>query len=135
MPDHTQRLLLLAAAEPAGDPMLLWRAADGRPRRGCRRAGRGRWPVEIGAKVQFRHPLVRSAVYGAAPLADRQRVHQALAEATDAAIDPDRRAWHRAQAALGPDVDLAAELERSADRAMARGGFAAAAAFLERAAS
>jgi DNA-binding CsgD family transcriptional regulator len=134
LPADTQRLLLLAAADPIGEPMLLWRAAE--------RLGLGvdvaapaesAGLVEIGAKVQFRHPLVRSAVYGTAPSADRQRVHRALADATDAAVDPDRRAWHRAQAALGPDAAVADELERSADRAMARGGLAAAAAFLERA--
>lgn len=136
LPGDTQRLLLLAAADPLGDPMLLWRAAE-RLGLGVKAAAPAESAglLEFGAKVQFRHPLVRSAVYGAASLADRQQVHQALAEATDAVIDPDRRAWHRAQAALGPDADVAAELERSADRAMARGGLAAAAAFLERAAT
>jgi AAA ATPase domain len=129
LPELTRHLLLLAAAEPTGDPALLWRAAGG--------LGIGvdaAAPAEadglltVGAQVTFRHPLVRSAVYRAAPVADRRRVHRAIAEATDPGTDPDRRAWHRAQAAAGPDEDIASELERSASRAHARGGLAAAAA-------
>ncbi len=136
MPDQTQRLLLLAAAEPAGDPALLMRAAE-LVGLGVEAAAPAEAVglIELAAQVRFHHPLVRSAIYRAAPLADRQAVHRALADATDTQTDPDRRAWHRAQAALGADEDLAAELERSAERAQARGGLAAAAAFLERAAA
>ena len=134
MPDPTQRFLLLAAAEPAGDPMLLMRAAklvglDVEAAAPAEAVGL----IELTAQVRFHHPLVRSAIYRAAPLAHRQLVHSALAGATDTQADPDRRAWHRAQAALGADEHLAAELEHSAERAQARGGMAAAAAFLERA--
>jgi DNA-binding CsgD family transcriptional regulator len=136
MPDHTQRLLLLAAAEPVGDPRLLMRAAE-LVGLGVEAAvpAEAVGLIELAELVRFHHPLVRSAIYSAAPLADRQAVHRALADATDAQADPDRRAWHRAQAALGTDEDLAAELERSAERAQGRGGLAAAAAFLERAAT
>jgi DNA-binding CsgD family transcriptional regulator len=136
LPRQTRRLLLLAAADPTGDPALVWRAA-GRLGIGAGAAG----PAEadrlltVAAQVIFRHPLVRSAVYHAAPARDRRQAHRAIAEATDPGTDPDRRAWHRAQAVAGPDEDVAAELERSAGRAQARGGFAAAAAFLERSAA
>jgi DNA-binding CsgD family transcriptional regulator len=135
LPEETQRLLMVAAAEPAGDPTLLWRAAG---RLGIGSAALA--PAEtagllnVGARVRFRHPLVRSAVYRAASASERQAVHAALAEATDPDTDPDRRAWHRAQAASVPDEEVAAELERSADRAQGRGGVAAAAAFLARSA-
>ena len=135
LPAGTQRLLQLAAADPSGDPSLVWRAAGrlGIPvQAGAPAADAGL--VEFGAQVRFRHPLVRSAAYRSASVQDRQEVHAALAEVTDPDIDPDRRAWHRAQAAPGPDEDVAGELERSAGRAQARGGLAAAAAFLERAA-
>ena len=127
-------MLLIAAAEPIGDPVLLWRAAE---RLGVGPAAAA--PADahgllaIGERVTFRHPLVRSAVYGAAAPEDRQRVHRALADATDADADPDRRAWHLAHATVGLDEDVAAELERSAGRAQDRGGLAAAAAFRRRA--
>jgi DNA-binding CsgD family transcriptional regulator len=136
LPAQARQLLLVAAADPTGDPALVWRAA-GRLAIGVQDAGPAgdAGLAEFGARVRFRHPLVRSAVYLSAPVRDRQEVHRALAEATDAAADPDRRAWHRAQAAAGPDEDVAAELERSADRAQARGGLAAVAAFGERAAA
>jgi outer membrane PBP1 activator LpoA protein len=91
--------------------------------------------LAIGTRVTFRHPLVRSSVYRAASTEDRQAVHRALADATDPEVDPDRRAWHLAHATPGFDEDVASELERSAGRAQARGGLAAAAAFLERAAA
>ncbi len=88
--------------------------------------------VEIGTRVRFRHPLVRAAAYRTAAEEERARVHRALADATDQDLDPDRRSWHLAQAATGPDDEIAAELEQSAGRAQTRGGYAAAAAFLER---
>ena len=132
VPAETRRLLL-AAADPSGDPLLVWRAAAklGIPAQAATPAVDARL-VEFGTRVRFRHPLARSAAYRSASLPDRQEVHGALAEATDAKLDPDRRAWHRAQAAAGPDEQVAAELERAAGRAQRRGGFGAAAAFLER---
>ncbi len=133
LPDDAHRLLLLAAADPTGDPALIWRAA--------RELGIAETTAEtvaaeglltLGARVVFRHPLVRSAVYQVAEIDARRRVHLALAGATDPATDPDRRAWHLAQAASAPDESIAQLLEGSADRARARGGVAASAAFLER---
>ena len=136
LPEQTRLLLAVAAADPTGDPALVRRAAG--------RLGLGVEVAEqaeetellntggIGGQVVFRHPLMRPAAYRAVSPGDRRKVHAALAEATDAQTDPDRRAWHLAQAMSGPDEEVAAELERSAGRAQARGGLAAAAAFLER---
>ncbi|WP_427892374.1 AAA family ATPase [Kribbella sp. GL6] len=157
LPTETRLLLLTAAAEPLGDPTLLWRAAEqlglgtgagGQVGAGGS-GGDGEFGVVVGAaagavesgliefdqQIRFRHPLVRSAAYRTATPQQRLAVHRALAAVTDPEADPDRRAWHRAQAAVTPDEDVAAELERSADRARARGGFFAAGIFLERAAA
>ena len=136
LPDDTQRLLSVAAAEPTGDPSLLWRAAERLAITGVAlEPAESAGLIETGGRVRFRHPLVRSAVYRATTPEQRRQVHRALAEATDTEVDPDRRAWHLAEAMAGPDEDVAAELERAAVRAQARGGLAAAAAFLERAAT
>jgi DNA-binding CsgD family transcriptional regulator len=133
LPEEAQRLLLVAAAEPTGDPLLVWRAAE---RLGISAAAtvdtRRGGLLTFGEQVTFRHPLVRSAVYRSATAKERQAVHLALADVTDRQIDPDRRAWHLAVAASGPDEEIASELEHSAGRAQARGGLAAAAAFLQR---
>ena len=135
LPDPTRLLLLVAAAEPTGDPLLVWSAAAALGLdAGSAAPATATGLVEIGAQVRFGHPLVRSAVYRAAVPHDRQRVHRALADATDTELDPDCRAWHLAQATEGLDEDVAAELERSAGRARARAGLAAGAAFCERAA-
>jgi hypothetical protein len=130
-----RRFLLLAAAEPLGDSALLWRAVDqlGLERR-AGAAAEASGLIEVGTRVRFRHPLVRSAAYRSMPADERMAVHHALAEVTDPAIDPDRRAWHRRRAASGPDEEVAAELEAAADRARLRGGLTAAATFLEHAA-
>jgi DNA-binding CsgD family transcriptional regulator len=134
LPMPTQRLLLTAAAEPVGDKALLIRAARSLGISADVAAdAESEGLIEIDTRVRFRHPLMRSAAYRAAELDDRREVHRALAQATDPHADPDRRAWHDAIATVGTDEGVAAELERSADRARARGGIAAAAAFLERA--
>jgi DNA-binding CsgD family transcriptional regulator len=134
LPPDTQRLLLIAAAEPLGEPVPVWRAAE---RLGIRAEAAAPAATaglcEFGATVRFRHPLVRSAVYRFASPEDRRAVHGALAEVTEPEGDNDRRAWHWAQATPAPDEHLAAELEGAAGRARARGGFAAAAAFLQEA--
>jgi DNA-binding CsgD family transcriptional regulator len=130
----TRLLLLVAAAETVGDPLLVWRASAELgigPEAAAPATAAGL--IDFGSQIRFRHPLVRSAVKNAAAPEDRHRVHRALAEATDADLDPDRRAWHLAHATAGLDEDVAAELERSAGRARARGGLAAGAAFHERA--
>jgi DNA-binding CsgD family transcriptional regulator len=136
LPPPSRQFLLVAAAESVGDVPLLWRAA----RRlgigdGAAATAESAGLIELRGRVRFRHPLVRSAVYRSATPAERREVHRALADATNPDLDPDRRAWHRACAALGPDEDVAAELERSVDRAVSLGGLAAAAAFLEAAAA
>ena len=134
LPAQPRRLLQLAAAEPTGDPVLVWRAA-GRLGICAEAAGPAveAGLAEFGVRVRFRHPLVRSAAYQSAPTDDLREIHAALAEVTDSASDPDRLTWHRAAATAAPDENVATELERSAGRAQARGGLSAAAAFLERA--
>jgi DNA-binding CsgD family transcriptional regulator/tetratricopeptide (TPR) repeat protein len=136
LPETTQRLMLLAAADPVGDATLVWGAAQ---RLGIGTAAlapaKAAALLEIGAQVRFRHPLVRSAVYRAASSEDREAVHEALAQVSDPEVDGDRRAWHRSLAVAGPDENVATELEHSAARAQTRGGLAAAAAFLDRAAA
>ena len=135
LPSETHLIVVAAAAEPLGDVELLQRAAE---TLGLDMAAVGpavdAGLLKVGGRLAFTHPLVRSAAYSSAAAEDRQRVHRALAEATDPEADPDRRAWHRARATASPDEDVASELERSAGRAHSRGGLAAAAAFLTRAA-
>jgi DNA-binding CsgD family transcriptional regulator len=135
LPEATRRLLLVGAAEPVGDATLLRRAAATLdiPMEAIAPAEAADL-VDVGARVTFRHPVLRSAIYRGASPEERRAVHGALAEATDPEVDADRRAWHRAQATLGADEDVAHELERAAGRARARGGAGAAGAFLERSA-
>ena len=136
LPVSTRRLLLVAAAEPVGDAGLLWLAAARLGIGAAAAADAERTGlVAFRDQVRFRHPLVRSAVYRSAGLAERRETHRVLAESTDPRADPDRRAWHRAHAAVGPDEEVAADLERCADRAATHGGIAAAAAFLDQAAA
>ncbi|MFK0119572.1 AAA family ATPase [Streptomyces sp. NPDC090994] len=134
LPAATRTLLLIAAAEPVGDARLLVRAAAALEIVPYAAPAKAAGLIEFGESVRFRHPLVRSAVYHGAEPEERRAVHRALAEATDPVLDPDRRAWHAAQAAAGPDEEVAAGLERAADRARQRGGIAAEAVLLERAA-
>ena len=136
LPSATRRLLRVAAACPVGDPARVWRAGRrlGVPAEAAVPAVEAGL-IEFATWVRFRHPLVRSAAYHSASLSEWQEAHRALAEATDPVVDPDRHAWHRAQATPGPDEDVAAELAQSAGRAQARGGLAAAAAYLDRAAT
>lgn len=135
LPADSRLLLLVAAADPSGDMALVRRAAGelGIPA-GAAACASDAGLVDFGLRTRFRHPLIRSTVYQTAPAEQRRRVHRALAESTDALLDPDRHAWHQAQATEEPDEDVAAELEASAGRAQARGGLSAAAAFLRRAA-
>ncbi|MFI6025876.1 ATP-binding protein [Amycolatopsis magusensis] len=137
LPAQARLLLTIASADPTGDPGLLWPAADrlGIDVPAASAAAAATGMVEFATRVRFCHPLARSAVYRAATADQLRAAHAALAEVTDPAVDPDRRAWHRAQATAGPDEDVAAELERSAHRARSRGGIAAAAAFTERSAA
>ncbi|XVV15049.1 ATP-binding protein [Actinoplanes sp. CA-131856] len=136
LPETTRRLLLVAATDPSGDPALLWRAAGWlRIRPEALDPAISRGLVEVGTTIRFRHPLIRSAVYRSASPPARQQAHQAVAQALDEELDPDRRAWHRSQAVSGPDEAVAVALERSASRALTRGGLAAAAAFMLRAAT
>ncbi|UBU10301.1 ATP-binding protein [Nonomuraea gerenzanensis] len=136
LPDDTRLLICLASAEPSGDAKLIWRAAG---RLGLShvvaRPASDSGLADFGHRISFRHPLLRRAAYRSATAGQRRAVHRALAESTDPIADPDRRAWHRAQSTDGPDEAAAAELERSASRAQARGGPNAAAAFLEQAAA
>jgi DNA-binding CsgD family transcriptional regulator len=134
LPTETRRLLLVAAIEPVGDATLLWRAVE---RLGiaphAAAAAEEAGLLDIGARVRFRHPVVRSAVCRMADVDELRAAHRALADVTDPDVDPDRRAWHRAHAAVGPDESIAGELEHAAAGVRGRGGIAAAAAFLERA--
>ena len=135
LPEQAQRLLLIAAAEPVGDAALfLSAAAELGISVDALAPAEAAGLIEFGPRMRFAHPLMRSAAYRAAELTDRREIHRALAAVTDPRSDPDRRAWHAANAATGPDESVAEELEASASRAQSRGGVAAAAAFLERAA-
>ncbi|WP_433561006.1 AAA family ATPase [Nocardia sp. CA-151230] len=133
LPEPTRQLLLLAAADPTGDATLLWRAAQalGLGPDTAEAAEQDQF-VEIGALIRFRHPLIRSAAYAAGSAEARRAVHLALADATDAQMDAERRVWHRAAAAAGPDEEVAAALEEAAARVEIRGGAAASAALLQR---
>jgi DNA-binding CsgD family transcriptional regulator len=135
LPTEARRFLTVAAAEPLGDPVLLWRAAEqlGLSSEAASTA-EAAGLIELGSKVRFRHPLVRAAAYREASSRERLEVHDALARVTDPILDPDRRAWHRANSTVTPDDEIAVELERAAARAKSRGGLLAASALLERSA-
>ncbi|MFF5083538.1 AAA family ATPase [Actinoplanes sp. NPDC000266] len=135
LPEKTRQLLVTAAVEPIGDIGLLWRALDrlGLGPEHAEPAEAGQL-IELGTRVRFPHPLIRSAAWRSGSVADLRAAHAALAAVTDPGAEPDRRAWHRAHAAAGPDEEIATELEKSAGRALGRGGWSAAAAFLQRAA-
>jgi DNA-binding CsgD family transcriptional regulator len=134
LPPLSRRLLLIASADPTGDPALVWRAAERLdiPESAANSVEAAEL-FDLSAGIVFRHPLARSAAYSAASAYERRQAHQSLGDVTDPAADPDRRAWHRAQAIASPEESVAEEMERSAERAQRRGGFAAAAAFMERA--
>jgi DNA-binding CsgD family transcriptional regulator len=136
LPEETQTLLLVAAADDSGELTTVRRAAAqlGATAEAFDSAEQAGLAHVRGNRLELRHPLVRSAVYQAAPLSRRQAAHGALASVLDGDAEADRRAWHRAAASVEPDSSVGEELEQTAERARRRGGFAAASLALERAA-